>query len=175
MRRGEILALRWSDLTPDLQHAHIQQTLQPTSSGLQYQHPKTHRSRRAITLPATLGRLLEHHRAEQNLRRDQLATRWQHTNLIVDRGNGEPLHPDSLSSAWRRFIKHHQLPALRFHDLRHSHATLMLLEGIHPKIVSERLGHSSINITLDLYSHILPTMQNEAADAIDRVFTSVAG
>jgi integrase len=75
---------------------------------------------------------------------------------------------------WRRFVRQHNLPVIRFHDLRHSHATLMLLEGIHPKIVSERLGHASIGITLDTYTHLLPSTQTEAAEAIDRIFQQSA-
>lgn len=153
-----------------LRPAIIQQTLQPSRSGLHYQEPKTHRSRRAIALPAILGTLLVGHRREQDRRRLEHGERWRKTDLIVDRGDGQHLNPETLSSAWRRFVLHHHLPALRFHDLRHSHATLMLLEGIHPKIVSERLGHATIGITLDTYSHILPSMQTEAAEAIDRIF-----
>ena len=172
MRRGEILALRWADLNTDYTTAHIQQTLQPTSSGLHYQQPKTHRSRRAIALPHTLATLLARHRANQTERRSQQGARWHDNDLINDRGDGKPINPNSLSSAWRRFIKQNQLPTIRFHDLRHSHATLMLLQGIHPKIVSERLGHASIGITLDVYSHILPSMQTEAADAIDRLINT---
>ena len=170
MRRGEILALRWTNLSSDYSSAHIQRTLQPTRSALHYQEPKTHRSRRSIALPATLVTLLVTHRREQDRRRIEHSARWQDTDLIVDQGDGQHLNPETLTSAWRRFVRQRHLPALRFHDLRHSHATLMLLEGIHPKIVSERLGHASIGITLDTYSHILPSMQSEAAEAIDRIF-----
>ena len=78
--------------------------------------------------------------------------------------------PDGLTAAWPRFLAKAGLPHVRFHDLRHAHATLMLLQGVHPKIVSERLGHSSIGITLDTYSHVLPAMQAEAAKAFDDLF-----
>jgi integrase len=170
MRRGEILGIRWSDLTADYRSACIRQTLQITRAGIDYQQPKTHRSRRPIALPTTLTNLLTQHRQNQHARRIALADEWQHTDLIVDRGDGGPLNPDTLTSTWRRFIREHKLPPIRFHDLRHTHATLMLLEGVHPKIVSERLGHASVSFTLDVYTHLLPNMQNEAADAIDRVF-----
>ncbi len=80
------------------------------------------------------------------------------------------LTPRPLNKAWRRVLLHAGLPPVRFHDLRHAHATLMLQQGIHPKIVSERLGHSSIGITLDTYSHVLPFMQEEAAKAADAIF-----
>jgi integrase len=170
MRRGEILALRWHDLTPNYSTAHIQQTLQPTTNGLIFQQPKTHRSRRAIALPTFLQQRLHTHRQHQQQRQQTLGPAWDPHDLIVDRGDGKPLNPDTLSSGWRRFLRQNKLPPLRFHDLRHSHATLMLLQGVHPKIVSERLGHASIGITLDLYTHVLPSLQHEAVNAIDDLF-----
>ena len=85
---------------------------------------------------------------------------------------GGPLHPCTLTSRWRQFLRRQRLPAIRFHDLRHAHATLMLAQGVHPKVVSERLGHASIGITLDLYSSVLPSLQSEAAQAIDQLFRS---
>ena len=83
---------------------------------------------------------------------------------------GSPVNPDTMSSRWNRFLKRSGLPDIRFHDLRHGHATLMLLQGVHPKVVSERLGHASVGITLDTYSHVLPSMQTEAAQAFDQLF-----
>jgi integrase len=172
MRRGEICGLRWTDLSHNYTSAHIRQTLQATRDGFHFQQPKTHRSRRPIALPTTLQTLLTRQRSSQTSRRAALGNDWQHTDLIVDRGDGGPLHPDTLSSTWRRFIRHHQLPHIRLHDLRHSHASLLLLEGVHPKIVSERLGHASVSFTLEVYTHLLPDMQTEAADAIDRVLAT---
>ena len=133
-----------------------------------------HRSRRAIALPATLAALLTDHRRNQNNRRTALADQWHDTDLIIDRGDGGPFNPNTLTSHWIRFVRANNLPHIRFHDLRHSHATLMLLEGIHPKVVSERLGHATIGITLDTYTHLLPSMQHEAAEAIDRIFRDAA-
>ena len=89
---------------------------------------------------------------------------------MVEKGDGGPLNPDTLSSRWRLFLRRSGLPHVRFHDLRHAHATLMLLKGVHPKVVSERLGHASVGITLDLYSHVLPSMQSEAVRAFDDLF-----
>jgi integrase len=174
MRRSEILGLRWNDLSANYSSAHIQQTLQLTRTGFHYEQPKTHRSRRPVALPATLATLLTNHRSNQDARRAALRQRWHQTDLIVDRGDGAPLNPDTLTSTWRRFIRKHNLPHVRFHDLRHSHATLMLLEGIHPKIVSERLGHASVSFTLEVYTHLLPDMQTEAAEAIDRILQNAA-
>src|SRR5438309_6960382 len=90
------------------------------------------------------------------------------------RGGG-PLHPCTLISRWRLFLRREGLPPIRFHNHRHAHATLMLAQGVHPKVFSERLGHASIGITLDLYSSVLPSLQTEAAQAIDELFTSRIG
>ncbi len=172
MRRGELLALRWTDLSSDLSIAHINRSLQPTPTGLHFQEPKTRRSRRAIVLPELLQPYLRQQQHQQAIRRRHHPNTWTDHQLIVDRGDGQPMNPDSLSSAWRRFIRSHQLPAIRWHDLRHSHATALLVQGVHPKIVSERLGHASIGITLDTYSHVLPSMQTAAATAFDALFTT---
>lgn len=168
MRRGEILALRWSDLEADLSVAHVRRSVHPTRDGLAYEMPKTKRSRRAVVLPEYLRAMLRVQRdAQARRRRDQGSVI---PDPVVDDAGGGPMHPDSLSGGWRRALRHAGLPPVRFHDLRHAHATLMLQQGIHPKIVSERLGHSSIGITLDTYSHVLPSMQEGAARAADEIF-----
>jgi integrase len=171
MRRGEILGLRWSDLDEDRTIAHVRRSIQPTRSGLVYEDPKTRRSRRAVVLPEFLGPYLERQHTDQDRRRSEAGRSWAESDVIVDRGDGSPINPDTLSSGWRGFLRRAGLPHVRFHDLRHAHATLMLQQGVHPKIVSERLGHASIGITLDTYSHVLPAMQQEAAAAFDELFT----
>jgi integrase len=169
MRRGEILALRWADLEADLSVAYVRRSVHPTRQGLTYELPKTKRSRRAVVLPGYL-------RVQLGAERDQRALRpagsgaGEALDLVVLDVHGQPMHPDSLSSGWRRRLRLAGLPPVRFHDLRHAHATLMLQKGIHPKIVSERLGHANIGITLDIYSHVLPSMQIEAAEAVDAIF-----
>jgi integrase len=168
MRRGEILALRWEDLNPELTVARVQRTLQPTQHGLVFEQPKTARSRRAVILPAYLKAFLVRQQADQSKRRSRPGRLEQ--GLIIDRGDGQPLNPDTLSTGWARHLRQRKLPRVRFHDLRHAHATLMLSQGVHPKVVSERLGHASIGITLDLYSHVLPSLQQEAAAAFDELF-----
>ena len=169
MRRGEILGLRWADLDQSLTQAQVRRTLHTTGRGQQFSEPKTRRSRRAVALPGILRPHLVRARCEQELRRSRTPA-WQDLNLVVDRGDGGPLHPDTLSSRWRLFLKGSGLPHVRFHDLRHGHATLMLLKGVHPKVVSERLGHASVGITLDIYSHVLPSMQQDAVRAFDELF-----
>jgi integrase len=172
MRRGEILGLRWSDLDTGFTLLRVQRTLQPTNDGLVFEQPKTPRSRRTVLLPEFLHPFLERQRIDQHRRRDELGERWLDDGLVVDRGDGGPLNPDTLSAGWARFLRARGLPPVRFHDLRHAHATLMLTQGVHPKVVSERLGHASIGITLDTYSHVLPTLQQEAAEAFDQLFTT---
>src|SRR5438445_514455 len=169
----EILGLRWADLGPDLELAQVRRTLHTTGRGLRFSEPKTRRSRRAVALPGSLRPFLERARSDQALRRSRTPA-WQDLDLVIDRGDGAPLNPDTLSSRWRLFLKRSGLPHVRFHDLRHAHATLMLLQGVHPKVVSERLGHASVGITLDTYSHVLPTMQSEAVRAFDELFPAAA-
>lgn len=170
MRRGEILGLRWSDIDPDFMLAQVRRSLQHTKQGPIYENPKTKRSRRSVVLPAFLGPYLARQRKDQDVRRAKCD--WNENNLVVDYRDGSPWKPDSFSPAWSGFLRRSGLPHVRFHDLRHAHATLMLSKGVHPKIVSERLGHASIGITLDTYSHVLPSMQQDAADEFDDLFSS---
>jgi len=170
MRRGEIAGLRWQDVSEDLSAARVCRTIQATKGGLVTEEPKTRKSRRQILLPAFLRPYLERQKADQARRRSELGSRWQENGLVIDRGDGAAYNPDSVSSYFAGMLRRKGLPHVRFHDLRHAHATLMLSAGVHPKIVSERLGHASIGITLDTYSHVLPSMQQEAADAFDELF-----
>lgn len=173
MRRGEILGLYWTDLSKNYESAQVSRTLQWTAAaGLCFERPKTARSRRMIVLPEFLRPYLKRQRADQDRRRDE-SSDWQETGLVIDRAEGMPWDPRSFTSTWRRFLTKAGFPLIRFHDLRHAHATLMLSKGVHPKIVSERLGHASIGITLDTYSHVLPSMQQDAADAFDEIFSGV--
>lgn len=169
MRRGEILGLRWSDVGPDYAILQVMRTLQPSQQGLVYEPPKTARSRRSVLLPEFVRPYLKRQREAQAVRRDSTGG-WREEGLVIDRGDGRALNPDTLSSGWARHLRNKRLPHVRFHDLRHAHATLLLLQGVHPKIVSERLGHASVGITLDTYSHVLPSLQSQAADAFDTLF-----
>ncbi|CAN5360656.1 site-specific integrase [soil metagenome] len=169
MRRGEILALRWADLDPSHTVAQVRRSLQVSGEGLHFVEPKTRRSRRSVALPSFLGPYLLRQKEDQGIRRAACAS-WRDLDLVIDVGDGGPRHPDTLSSGWYAFLKRSGLPHVRFHDLRHAHATFLLLSRVHPKVVSERLGHASVGITLDTYSHVLPSMQTEAASAIDHLF-----
>ncbi len=170
MRRGEVLGLRWSDLDEGWTTAQVNRSLQVSGSVLTFEPPKTKRSRRQVALPAFLRPYLQRARIEQDERKQWLGRWWNDHGLIVQVGDGSPVNPNTLSSAWRRLLRQGGMPPVRFHDLRHAHATLMLLQGVHPKVVSERLGHASVGITLDTYSHVLPSMQESAVRAFDEMF-----
>src|SRR5207248_7637432 len=121
---------------------------------------------RTIVLSATEIDDLRSHRAKQAEGLLALGVRLTDDHHVVARADGQPLQPRSLTHAFVKFVRRHGLQ-IRLHDLRHSHATHMLASGVHPKIAQERLGHSSVGITLDLYSHVLPGMQAEAASRVD--------
>ena len=175
MRRGEILALRWSDVALDEGVAYVRRTLLETSEGLRFEEPKTERSRRSVTLPQFLITALRAQRKDQAERRLLLGEAWQDHDLVLDVGDGSPMHPNLVSQGFTRLAKKHGFDGVRFHDLRHAHATLMLVRGVHPKVVSERLGHAGIAITLDTYSHVIPTLQAEAAAVLDEAFPVTSG
>jgi len=163
MRRGEILGLRWGDIDLEAGRVMITRTRVLQGYTAQLSEPKTRRGRRLIALdPATTAGLNEHRRRQRN---EGLAPGpgGKDTGYVFTREDGEPYHPERVSKLFRRAAREAGLPPIRLHDLRHSYATLALQAGIHPKIVSERLGHASIAITLDTYSHAIPALSEEAA------------
>jgi integrase len=110
---------------------------------------------------------LRSHRLKQAEWMLQLGVRIDQDHHVITREDGRPLQPRSLTHAFVKFVRRHNLQRVRLHDLRHSHATHMLAAGVHPKIAQERLGHSSVSVTIDLYSHVLPGMQAEAVSRVD--------
>jgi len=167
LRRGEVLALRWSDYDPDTNTLVVDETLLNVTGGPEFSDTKTNESRRMITLPKTIVRELEAHRERQKKEKNHAGEFWQNNDLICCKEDGSRWHPGTFSDNFRRLLQKHELPHIRFHDLRHTHASLLLRQGIHPKVVSERLGHSRIGITMDLYSHVLPGIQDEVAKQLD--------
>ncbi len=126
-----------------------------------------------MALPALVVAELRAHRRHQAEELLRLGVRLNDDTFVCAREDGKMLQPNSVYHAFTQFLAATDLPRIRFHDLRHSHATLMLQRKVHPKIVSERLGHSRVSLTLDTYSHVLPNMQEEAAAEIDVVFGGV--
>ena len=118
-------------------------------------------------LPPAAVTLLRRHRKEQAERRLLLGEAWADLDLVIERGDGEPFPPDSLSRDWYRLVPREGLPGFRLHDLRHAYATALLSAGVHPKVASEALGHSSVAFTMDTYQHLMPTMQKQAVRAIE--------
>jgi integrase len=168
-RRGEILALRWKDVDLPSGSATILQSLEQTKSGTRFKSPKTKRSARSIQLPAFAVVALKQHKAEQAAQRLKVGEAYQDLGLVVARPDGLPWNPGSFTANFVAFAKRHGFEGLTYHHLRHTHATLLLGLNVHPKIVSERLGHSHIGLTMDTYSHVMPNMQREAAEMIDAV------
>jgi len=166
MRRGEVLGLRWADLDLDAGWLSVRQTLVVVDNQPQASEPKTARGRRRIALdPSTVAALRAHHKA-QAAERLAAGPAWANTDLVFTRQDGAPLHPEHVRRQFDRHIARAGLPRVRFHDLRHTHATLALQAGVHPKVVSERLGHTTVAMTLDIYSHAIPAMQQDAAATI---------
>jgi len=172
MRRGEILALRWRNT--DLDHCSIRvvESLEQTKAGLRFKRPKTEKAR-VITLPGFAVDELRRRKREQAEELLKLGVRQSSDSLVCARADGAPMLPTSLTHEFAKVASRAaDVPRVRFHDLRHSHATQLLLAGVHPKIAQERLGHSSISVTLDLYSHVTATMQEEAASKLDAAYGS---
>jgi integrase len=166
LRRGEISALRWRSVDLDAGQLAVVASTEQTKTGCREKETKSGRCR-TVALPALLVEELRRHRIRQAQALLQLGVRLSGDHHVVMQADGSPLQPNSLTHAFTLFLAEKGLKRVRLHDLRHSHATHMLASGIHPKIASERLGHSKVGITLDLYSHVLPGMQSEAAARVD--------
>ena len=168
MRRGELLALHWQDVDLPLRRASVTGTMQRTPEGLVIGQPKTSKSRRLVMLSDMALRALERRREIEIAERASAGPLWYETGLIFPNAIGRPLEPGNLlrRSYWP-LLQRAGLPRMRFHDLRHTAATIMLSRGVHPKVASEILGHATVAITLDLYSHVTESMQAEAAQLMD--------
>lgn len=167
MRRGEILALRWKDVDLVAGAAAVRQSLEETKTGLAFKPPKTQKSRRVMPLPGFAIETLRRHRKAQAAQRLQLGSAYEDNGLVCARPDGRPWVPSSFTAGFIAFAKRAGFGALCIKNLRHTHATQLLIQGVHPKVVSERLGHSTVGMTLDVYSHVLPSMQEDAAKKID--------
>jgi integrase len=168
LRRGEATALRWRAVDLDRGQLSVTASTEQTERGVREKETKSGKGR-TVALPALVVQELRQHRIRQAETLLQLGVRLTDGHHVVARVDGEPLQPRSLTHAFAKFIRRHGLQPIRLHDLRHSHATAMLAAGVHPKIAQERLGHSSVSVTIDLYSHVLPGMQAEAVSRVDAV------
>jgi integrase len=164
LRKGEIIGLRWTDIDLDLGVLRVAQAIQRTSQGLTTDAPKTRRGVRTLLLPEPLVLALCEHRARLELERREAGALWNEHDLAFPSDCGTPLEPRNLSRHFKAMLSKAGLPeTIRFHDLRHSCATLLIAQGVHPRVVMEILGHSQISVTMNTYSHVLPETQREAA------------
>lgn len=171
MRQGELFGLHWQDVDLERGTLTVRHTLEEIKGVLRLKEPKSKAGRRNIKLPKTSVAALWQHKAKM-LAEGYAAVPW----VFCDT-DGKPLRKSNVERrVWKpiraaaKLADGKPIPQIRFHDLRHTAATLLLLEGVHPKVVQERLGHAKISITLDTYSHVLPGMQDEAADKLNRLF-----
>lgn len=170
MREGEILALTWDDVDLDNASLVVRANLVLTKAGTVREETKTAHSRRRIALPSIAVEALRRHRIRQADEHLKLGEAWTYRNLVFPNTVGVPYDANN----WRRqlfypLLKRAGLPRIRPHDLRHTAATLLLAQGVPVKVVSEMLGHANVGITLSIYSHVLPHMQQQAADTMDRM------
>lgn len=167
LRRGEITALKWGAIDLARAQIAIAESTEQTRTGTREKETKSGRAR-TVALPSLAVEELQRHRVRQAEELLRLGIRPTPDTHVFAQADGTPVQPNSLTHEFVRILGQTQsLPRIRFHDLRHSHATHLLANGVHPKIAQERLGHSSVGITLDLYSHVLPGMQADAAARVD--------
>lgn len=169
MRRGEVLGIRWQDVNLEDNILYVKQSLQPVKKvGLVFKEPKSGKGR-SISITPSLSKELRKVYKQQLEHKLLLGPDYHDFDLVFAQRNGNPIQPSEMARNFRKVIEGTNLPYIRFHDLRHTHASLMLQQGIHPKVVSERLGHSTIGITMDTYTHVLPNMQKEAAHQFEQL------
>ncbi len=171
MRRGEALGLRWADVDLDGGNGtgpaiHVRQALVSAGYKVSYSEPKTQRGRRTIALDPRTVSVLREWRNRQGGEAEDWGELWIDTGLVFTRESGVAWHPDRISKVFEDAIKASGLPRIRLHDLRHTHATIALGANVHPKVVSDRLGHSTVAFTLDVYSHCIPALAQDAADRV---------
>ena len=178
MRLQEYCALQWKDIDFKRGTATVQRALvwHRSGGGFHFKQPKTARSRRTIPLPASLLKPLQKRRIQQFEDRLKLGSNWNDLDLVFPSEVGTPLNPPNLTRTFKRLLKKANLrTSIRLYDLRHSTASLLLEAETHPKIVSERLGHSSIVLTLDTYSHVAPHLQQTASERLDDMIFKKTG
>ena len=164
MRQGELLALKWDDVDLERGVLRVRRTLTHADKAYVLGEPKTNKSRRTIRLTAGAARALERHLSRQLEEMERMGSLYQPGGLIFATEAGTIINPSNVRTrSFKPLLKKAGLPQVRFHDLRHTCATLLLSKDVNPKVVSEMLGHSSISVTLDIYSHLLPDMQEKAA------------
>ncbi len=171
LRRGEALALRWCDISPDFSCIFVNRSLARLRDGTYlYKEPKTGKGC-AVELPLFLSELLRQHRAQEEEKKAFVGSELKDTDLVFSNLDGTPLSTSTLVHAFASVVSKAQVPRIRLHDLRHLNASMLLQIGIPDKVVAERLGHSSAAFTLDVYGHLLPTIQKLAAARLQEIMS----
>lgn len=172
LRRGELNGLEWKDVSFDTRTLTVARS--SVYSGQTYtKEPKTRSGKRKLTLSNTACMLLREYKAWQDKRREELGDQWQECDRLFTQWNGTPIHPQTISDWFRKFLnKHPELPRVRLHSLRHSNATLLIAEGVDIRTVSNRLGHAQTSTTLNIYSHALQSRDAAAADCLDNALSA---
>ncbi|GAI12311.1 unnamed protein product [marine sediment metagenome] len=169
LRQAELLGLRWRDVDLDLLSISVSQVLYKRRGICQFKEPKTTHSRRRVAMTPKLALFLREYRAERERLYQRLGKSLTLDDLVFAGPEGKPIDPCVLTHAFTRLARQANLEGVRFHDLRHTFASLMLLRGAKPKVISEALGHSSVAFTMDVYSHIIEGMQSDAMALLDEV------
>ena len=170
LRQGELLGLRWSDVDLTTGVLRVTQTLQRIEGRWQFVEPKTRRSARTISLPAAVVMALRVQKDRQAFERKTAGELWQEWQLVFTTPKGTPLEPSNLNGRLHKLLDGAGLPRQGMHSLRHCCASLLLAQGVSPRVVMEQLGHAQISLTMDTYSHVMPAMLRDAADALDASF-----
>jgi integrase len=165
MRRGEVLGLRWRDVDLERRRLNVVQTLVEVDYEVIVSEPKTGSGRRVVVVAPFTARVLALHRDSQRAERLDLGLD-NDAELVFTKADGRPLQPQNVSQAFENLVRRHALPRIRLHDLRHTAATLALIAGVPTKVVSERLGHANVQITLDLYTHVTDALQEDTATKV---------
>jgi len=168
LRQGELLALQWEDVELEDAVLRVRRTLTRTGGKVDVGPPKTNNSRRSVELTTGAVHALRAHLSRQLEEMERMGSLYRPGGLVIANESGGIINPSNLRNrSFSRLLERAGLPKIRFHDLRHTCATLLLTKNVNPKIVSEMLGHSSVSITLDTYSHVLPTIQENAVRALE--------
>jgi integrase len=167
LRRGELLGLRWSDLDLKAGTLTVNQALERVRGTIAFKAPKTKTSRRRITLPTVTIEALQQHRTAQAEERLMFGLGRDPRGLVFSRADGKPLDADSLTKAFGRLVAATGVTPITLHGLRHTHISHLLMDGVHVKVVAERAGHASVNITLAVYAAYIPSLQADAALRVD--------
>ena len=170
LRRGEVLGLEWQDIDLKNFTLTVRQASQYVSSiGIYTKDPKTETSNRTISIPESIIKLLKEYKRKQLEQKLLIGDKWIDTNRLFIQWNGKPMHPDTVSKWFRNFLEVKNLPYITFHGLRHTHATLLIAQGLDVRTVSNRLGHAQTSTTLNIYAHSFAKMDREASDKLDNL------